>query len=167
MYRKYLLIVTIGMIALSSCKKNLPTVGGTAAQKMANEWWVTFTLNGVDQIGTHVKIKTSNTSANDDSLWVDDFPVANTQSGNVWGFQVKTKADFNALTFNTSNYLNAHPGYPIHITITNGQVFPKLGHSKSGVIVDSIHMKIHFEDDPGNTYDLSGTERTRFVEDEY
>jgi hypothetical protein len=154
-------------VALSSCKKTLPDVGGTAAQKMANEWWVTLKLNGADQYGTHVKIKTSNTAANDDSLWVDDYPAGT--SGNVWGFQVKTKADYNALTFSTpaAGTKSAVAAYPITVTITNGQVFPKMGHSRSGVIVDSIHMKIKFSDDPANTYDISGQERTRLIEDDY
>lgn len=45
--------------------------------------------------------------------------------------------------------------------------FAKGGHSKSGVSVDSIYMKIEFEDDPGNVYKNQCHERIRFIKDEY
>lgn len=155
------------LLILSSCKKNLPDIGGTAAQKMANEWWVTLKLNGVDQYGTHVKIETYNTAANDNNIWIDDFPNAATSSGNVWGFKVKAAANFDNLTFNANQVVSSVPGYGIKVNITNGQVFSGGGRSKTGNVTDSIYMKIQFEDDPGHTYELSGHGRTAFVEDEY
>ena len=164
----YKIVSILFCVALfTSCKKSLPDVGGTAAQSMANEWWVTMKLGGVDQLGTHVKIKTYNTSANGNQIWIDDFPNATTLSGNVWGFQVKANADFNNMTFSANNSVSAVTGYAIKVNVANGKVFPKGGNSKSGVSVDSIYMKIEFEDDPGNVYELSGHERTKLIEDEY
>lgn len=63
--------------------------------------------------------------------------------------------------------MSAVPGYGIKVDVTNGKIFAKGGRSKSGVSVDSIYFKIEFEDDPGNVYELSGHEWTRFIEDEY
>src|SRR5205085_12169261 len=96
--KKIVLMLGAGILLFSSCKKDLQDPGGTAAQKMAGEWWATFSLNGADQYGTHVKIKTYNTASNDNQIWIDDFPDLAHASGNVWGFQVKANADFNNLT---------------------------------------------------------------------
>jgi len=145
----------------ASCGKNLPDVGGTATQSMANEWWVTFSQDGNDLYGTHVKIATYNTAANTNEIWVDDF------DGNVWDFKVKAQADLANLTFSASNAVSVIPGYDIKVNITEGKIFPKMGVSKTGNVTDSIHMKIEFEDDPGTIYELSGHGRTKFIEDEY
>ena len=53
------------------------------------------------------------------------------------------------------------------VHITDGKIFPKMGHSKSGNIADSIHMKMEFSDSPGFIYEMNGVERTRFPEDDY
>lgn len=154
----------------SSCKKNLPDVGGTSAEKMANEWWATFTLNGVDIYGIgHAKIATSNTAANTNEIWVSDFPHASPLSGNIWAFQVKAQADFNALTFSANQATSVVTGYNIKVNIKEGKIIPNGGRSRSGNVVDSIYMKIEFEDDTPayRTYELKGHARSRFIEDEY
>lgn len=161
MFKTFKYLPILMLLFASSCKKDLPTIGGTAAQNLANEWWVTLTLNGVDQYGTHKKIETSNTSANDNTIWVDDF------GGNVWQFQAKAVADFTNLTFSANQSASSVSGYNIKVDITDGKVLPNLGRSKSGNVVDSIYMKIKFSDDPGNVYVLSGHARTKFIEDEY
>jgi hypothetical protein len=154
-----------------SCSKK-PDVGGTAVQNMANEWWVTLDLGGTaDVYGIgHQKIKMYNTSANNDSIWIDDYPaqLANgTWVGNVWGFKVKAVTDLNNLTFNSNHFVNALPGYEIKVNITDGKIIVNGGKSKTGNITDSIHMKIEFEDDPGKIYEINGHARTRFAEDDY
>jgi hypothetical protein len=67
-------------------EKTSLTWEATAAQKIANEWWVTLDQGGrADVFGIgHFKIATYNTSANDDSIWVDDL-------GNGWN--VKFRAE--------------------------------------------------------------------------
>jgi hypothetical protein len=158
--KKIYLLLPIALIILVSCKKDLPDIGGTAAQKMANEWWVTLD-QGADKdvfgLG-HFKIATYNTAANNDSIWINDF-------GNGWGVQFKAAADFNNLTFSAKNASNY--AYPITINVTEGKVLVKMGHSKTGNVTDSIHMKIEFSDDPGTIYEMNGHARTMFSEDEY
>ena len=136
---------------------------------MANEWWVTLDSVGVQDfygIGP-IKIATYNTSDNGSQMWVDDFK-------NGYGEKAKVTADYTNLTFqseaNTANlyYDSTRPSsFPKTVTITEGKIFSKMGHSKSGNIVDSIHLKIVFSDDPGFVYEMNGVERTRFVEDDY
>jgi len=146
-----------------SCSKK-PDVGGTAAQSMANEWWVTLDQGGVQDASGygHFKIATYNTSANDDSIWIDDF-------GNGWQVKFKAKADFSNLTFAAPNAANEFDpiNYPITVNVTDGKILLNAGHSKSGNVVDSIHMQIEFSDDPGTIYEMNGVARTRFIEDEY
>ena len=158
--KKLILIFIIGILVLSSCQKEKDP-GATAAVSMANEWWVTLNLDGVDQYGTHVKIATYNTSANNNEIWVDDF------DGNVWDFKVKAQADFTNLTFSANESVSVIPGYDIKVNITDGKIFQNMGLSKTGNVTDSIHMKIEFEDDPGTIYEIQGHARTRFAEDEY
>ena len=149
--------IIIALVSFS-CKKET-TPGETAAVKAANGWWVTFTLDGSDvyNLGTFF-LNTYNTSANDDSLWVDDL-------GHSWQFKVKTKIDYSTLTFSTTNAQNEY--YNITVNITDGKILPKAGRSKSGVATDSIYFKANFSDDPSNTYVISGTARTGFIEDDY
>jgi Lipid-binding putative hydrolase len=156
-YRIFILAVAI--VALSSCKKNLPDPGHTAPQNLANEWWVTFTLNGADLYNLgHQKIATYNTAANTSEIWVDDLE-------STWDFKVKATADLNNLTFAASKAQNQY--YNITADITNGKVLPNAGHSKTGKVTDSIYMQVKFSDDPGNTYTIAGTARTRWAEDDY
>ena len=150
-----LIIVTIFSL---SCKKDVHP-GETAAVKAAHGWWVTFTLGGSDVYGLGTFfINTYNTSANDDSLWVDDL-------GHSWQFKVKTKIDYSNLTFSTNNAPNEY--YNITVNLTEGKILPLAGKSKSGNVTDSIYFKANFSDDPSNTYVISGTARTSFIEDDY
>lgn len=168
MKRIYFLSVAITVLAFTSCQKK-PDVGGTAAQKMANEWWVTLdegSTRDVFGIG-HFQIATYNTSSNDNTIWVDDLE-------NGWGFKIKATADYNSLTFAAASGANneyfdpAHPtNFPKTVKVTEGKVIPNAGHSKTGVLTDSIYFKIEFSDDPGTIYTMPGHARTRFAEDDY
>jgi len=166
--KKALFISGLIVFLFTSCSKNLPDVGGTSAQIMANEWWVTLNEGGVNVYGNyHGKIATSNAASNSNEIWVSDFPSGTT--GNIWGFQVRATADFKNLTFSANNVESVNPDYPVKVTITEGKVIPGAGRSRTGVVTDSINMKIQFEDDPvpGTIYELKGHARTKFIEDEY
>jgi len=157
MRKTFIAIFIITLISLS-CKKDFKP-GETAAVKTANGWWVTFTLDGADVYGLGTFfINTYNTSANDDSLWVDDL-------GHSWQFKCKAKVDYSNLTFATTNAQNQY--YNITVNLTEGKILTKAGHSKSGNVTDSIYFKANFSDDPSNTYVISGTARTGFIEDDY
>ena len=152
------ILIIFSVVAVSSCKKNLDP-GGTSAAKVANEWWVTLTQNGVDVFNLgHIKIATYNTAANDNNIWVDDY-------GNGWQVKFKVPVDYSNLTFATSSSQNEY--YNITVKLTDGKFLPKLGHSKSGNVADSIHMKLEFSDDAGTIYEMNGVERTRFPQDDY
>lgn len=158
--KKNILIILIGsFILLNSCQK-LKDPGATSAVKVANEWWVTLDSVGIpDYYGFgHFKIATYNTSANDNTIWIDDLE-------NGWQVKFKSTVDYNNLTFSSAAAQNEY--YDITVNQTDGKIFPNLGHSKSGNIVDSIHMKVEFSDDPGTIYEMNGTARTKFIEDEY
>jgi len=150
-----ILIVAAGMFL--SCQKTYES-GKTVASKPANGWWATVTLNGADIGAGTFFMDTYNTSANDDSLWIDDL-------GNFWQFKCKTKIDYSKLTFSVANSANEY--YPITVNISNGKILPKAGTSKAGNKTDSIYMEANFSDDPGNTYVITGTARTGFIEDDY
>ncbi|HEY2721778.1 MAG TPA: lipid-binding protein [Chitinophagaceae bacterium] len=151
-------LFVIIVIVSFSCKKEVKP-GNTAAVKAANGWWVTFTLGGADVYGLGtVFLSTYNTSANDDSLWVDDL-------GDSWEFKCKAKVDYSNLTFTTTNAQNEY--YNITVNLTDGKILPKAGRSKSGVATDSIYFKANFSDDPSNIYEISGTARTGLAEDDY
>jgi len=157
--KKIILALGITAFLFSSCDK-LPVIDGTAAQKMANEWWITLDSAGkVDYSGIgHFKIATYNTSVNNDSLWIDDL-------NHGWGVKFKAKADYNNLSFIAGNAPNSYS--PITVNLIEGKILLMAGHSKSGNVVDSIHMKVEFSDDPGAIYEMNGHARTRFTEDDY
>ena len=171
--KKIILIVSLGIFTLISCQK-VKDPGATSAVKVANEWWVTLDSVGIaDYYGIgHIKIATYNTSANDNNIWIDDY-----QSLSQFlplSFKVKSTVDYSALTFSSvplANNAYFDPNDPTAspetVNITEGKIFPKLGHSKSGNIADSIHVRIEFSNDPGTMYEINGVERTRFPEDDY
>jgi hypothetical protein len=171
MKKIYFSAIAVTLFAFYSCQKK-PDIGGTTPQNMANEWWVQF-YDPTGALATSANyyghIKTYNTSANDNTIWIDDFPEESGGSwtGNIWAFKIKAVADLNNLTFSAKQSVSALDGYNIKVNVTDGKIFENGGHSKTGVLTDSIYMKIEFEDDPGTIYSLRGHARTRFAEDDY
>lgn len=156
--KKIAIILSISALFFS-CKKNLPDVGSTAAEKVANEWWVTFTINGADVYGLgHTKMATYNSANNNNEIWLDDFQ-------NTWQYKVKATVDYNNLTFSAANATDEYNG--ITAKITEGKILLGAAHSKTGNVADSIYFKAEFSDDPGTIYTIAGHSRTRFAEDDY
>ncbi|MGH2646399.1 MAG: lipid-binding protein [Ginsengibacter sp.] len=162
-----ILIIAAGIFILNSCQK-VKDPGATSAVKVANEWWATLDSVGIpDYYGIgHLRIATYNTSANNGNIWVDDYKAG-------YGFQVQAAVDYTNLTFSSdamapNNYfIPGSTAFPETAHITDGKIFSKGGHSKSGNVADSIHFKIEFSDNPGFIYEMNGVERTRFPEDDY
>jgi hypothetical protein len=152
------------VIFFTSCKKEDFNPGTTNLQKTSNNWWVTLSFDGTDIFGTSVLLTTYNTADDKDSIWVDDL-------GNIDGFKCKAKVNTTNSTFeaNKSNnvYYDGVNYLSKHIDIEDGKILHMAGHSKSGVITDSINMKITFSDDPGDQYVIAGVARTGLVEDDY
>lgn len=157
--KKIIFIVSAAFLLLSSCKKEVDQPGETAAVKVANEWWVQLTVGGQDIYGIgHFLIATYNTSANDNTIWIDDYQ-------NGWQAKFKANVDYNTLKFTAQAAQNEY--YNITIDLKEGQVFPRMGLSKAGNVADSIHLQLEFSDDPGTIYEMNGVERTKFDEDDY
>jgi hypothetical protein len=165
---KKIFLVSITIIFVTSSCQKLKDVGATSAVKVANEWWATLDSVGIsDYYGIgHLKMATYNTSANDSQIWVDDYKMG-------YGFKVKATVDYKTLTFSSEDsaandyFVPGSSSFPKSAHITDGKIFPKMGHSRSGNIVDSIHFKIEFSDNPGFIYEMNGVERTMFAEDDY
>jgi hypothetical protein len=161
---KKIIAILFASFTFISCKKNLPDPGGASTQAMANEWWVTYTVNGADVLGIgHVQIATYNSSANNNELWVDDLGNV----GAAHSFKAKTTADLNNLTFSATNASNENYSggtTPQTVTISNGKVLLNAAHSKSGNVTDSIYMQASIS---GTTYTISGYARTSWPEDDY
>lgn len=155
------ILFTIG--SLMSCKKDFDP-GTTSGNKLGNGWWCTLTLGGVDAgVGTYF-LSTYNTSANKDSIWIDDLKGG-------YGFKVKAAANFSNLTFATDSSANEYyvgtKAFPASVKIVSGKVLPRAGHSLAGNVTDSIFMKAVFSDDLVDTFIVAGTARTGLVEDDY
>lgn len=178
--KRLFIILGLGVLTLGSCVKNRPDTGGTTTEKMANEWYVQLFLpNGSPAYAPdyHGRIATYNTSANDNQIWIDDFPhISGTSwTGDIYAFRFKAQADLSNMTFSATKspselkgFVGTTPvNYIINVNVTDGKVIPDGGRSKTGVTTDSIYMKIEFSDDPGTIYTLKGHGRTRFAEDDY
>ena len=163
----FIIVIIAATAMLNACQKT-KDAGATSAVKIANEWWVTLDSVGIpDVYGIgHIKISTYNTSANDNSIYVDD-------DKNGYGFKIKATADYTNLSFSSiplaanEYFIQGSNSFPETVNLTEGKIFSKAGHSKSGNIADSIHMKLEFSDDPGFVYEMNGVARTRFAEDDY
>ncbi len=164
---KHVIILCLGTFMLTACDdwgEFEPEV--IPGSELAGEWYVQYTIGGVDVYGLgHNTFLTSTTSAADgNELLLND-------QSNFWDFIVKSPMDVSSKTFGLSSASdsldNLVDGYPIKIRVVNGEVFPDGGRSKTGVQVDSIYFEVEFADDPGTIYEISGHERTGFGMDEY
>jgi hypothetical protein len=177
MKKIYVLIILVAGFIITSCNQDDPNIKGTETKAFAGEWFVTYSVDGVDINGGHSKIITSNTAANiATEIMVSDYVEANATFGNFWSFKIKAQADPAAYSLVAneaeSNVLvtSARTPYETKVNLLNGKIFKNGGLSKTGVTVDSIYFELQFEDDTtpyGTTYVVSGHKRTGFAADEY
>lgn len=156
MYKK-LILIAIVFFTVISCEKAYDP-GTTKSAKVSNEWWVNLYLNGAAQYSSFGKISTYNTAADNDSIWIDDFK-------NIWDFKCKAKFNADSLTFRTTNAQNLK--YNIKVTIKDAKIMLNAAKSKTGNVTDSIYFKVIFSDDPTSTYEIKGSARTMWSEDDY
>lgn len=158
---RYIIISMIfGAGLISACTKT-EDPGTTTAVKVANEWWVNNKKG--DDI---MKFVTYNTASNPDSIWINSLD-AYSKKDTLYGIKCKMKVDLSTLTFSTQNVKNLAPAGVGTITISNGIILPKVGHSRAGNPTDSIYLEVQYSNEPGKTYIISGHARTMFEEDEY
>ena len=153
------------LLLVTACKRTLPNYGQTSLVKMSNGWWVNYDDTGGGNVYGTYFLSTYNDAAGD-SLWVDDLK-------NFTGFKAKAAVNYSQLTFSTTGSNNLYYDGSTYIdnpiTIIGGQVFPKGGHSKSGVVTDSINFKVILPGNfgPTDTIIVSGTARTGLIQDDY
>ncbi len=158
MMKNIFILLLFVVLTTLSCKKSY-VVGGTMNPQASNGWWVTALENGNDVGVGYFFLSTYNTADNPDSIWIDDHEQ-------FWQFKVKAMINITALTFTTTNSQNNY--YNSLVTINNGKILPKAGHSTSGVVTDSIYMEAHFNDDPDSaTWTIAGVARTGLIEDDH
>jgi hypothetical protein len=151
------LIVLTGF--LSSCSKK-PDIDYTSTYKMSNEFFVESFKDGTLEYD-FAKIMTYNTTdPNSGQIWLDDFK-------HTWWFKGKFDVDYSTLSFKPKTGIENLYATGETIEVIEGKVIPNGGHSKTGVVVDSIYLKAKFTDDPGHTWEFKGHGRTGFFEDEY
>ena len=156
-YYKILLIAVLFVIA--SCSKK-PDVENTATVRMSGDWWVETFEDG-DHALDFERIYTYNTSdPNSSQIWVDD-------QQHIWPFKAKLDVDYSNLVFKAMTGAANLSETGETVDVIEGKIIPKGGHSKTGVVVDSIYLKLKFSDAAGHTYELKGHQRTGFFEDEY
>jgi hypothetical protein len=161
--------------------------GGTAVEKMAGTWTVTFeqsvdeyyaifggaadpnleskSAEELDKIDWEdiygvgkVTIMTFNTAANDnDKMWLQD--------DNFWGTQIKCDIDYEARTFEASEQ-EVYDG--CKMKVIGGKVLEKAATTPRGVAADSIIAYVKYSDDNyGFTYmKMSGYRYTGYSEDQ-
>lgn len=161
--------ILAGLFLVASCKKT-QDYGGTATQKMSEGWWAQAysSVNGpivpasASTFGdNYIFFVTYNNAANSaDSLWVDDLEYI--------GMPYDVKAE---LGCNLSNFTMSSAGaanlYDSSVIWASGTIFPKGGHSTSGVVVDSIHIQFLLAGDPGDTLTIQGVARSGFDADDW
>ncbi|HVW99064.1 MAG TPA: lipid-binding protein [Candidatus Babeliaceae bacterium] len=161
-----ILTIFLSCVLLNSCQKDID-VGATSAVKVANQWWCHFLDEDGNEIVGYFPFTTYNTSANKDSMWIDD-------NQNVVAFKVKVKFNSDG-TFETTKSMNEYydptddnpDAYPEYVVVSDGKVMTNAAKSKTGVVVDSIYMKVSFSDDPGATYIIAGLAKTGWDDDDY
>lgn len=149
------------LTSFSSCDEGGdPNIGGTTTGDYAGDWFINLTDSNGDAVTEHALHSTYNTSANDNTMWIDDAKH---------GYVIKCKItiDTKTGTFTATSAENVlDPGTTV--TITNGKIEKGAALSKGGHKVDKISFTAHFSYDAAG-YDIlyDGHKRTGFKEDEY
>ncbi|MGN6400655.1 MAG: lipid-binding protein [Flavisolibacter sp.] len=156
---KIAFLLSATAFVFNACSKK-PDIEYTSTYKMSNEWFVQTFEDG-DLALDFAKIITYNTSdPASGKIWVDD-------QENIWPFKAKVDVDYPTLAFKpVASSENLYETGET-ISVIEGKVVPGGGHSKTGVVVDSIYLKVTFSEKPGKTYEFKGHSRTGFLEDEY
>jgi hypothetical protein len=186
--KKYIsMLMAACAVVLCSCDPETnEEAGGTAVEKMAGTWTVTFEqsvdeyyaiaygeedpnldsktaeqLDALEWADVYnvgkVTVLTFNTAANDaDKMWIQD--------DEFWGTQVKCDVDYAARTFQAKD---VEPYEGCTMNIIGGKVLEKAATTPRGVAADSIVAYIKYSDDGnGFTYmKMSGYRYTGYEAD--
>jgi Lipid-binding putative hydrolase len=147
------------LTSFTSCDEGgNPDPGKTNTAEFAGDWYITLTDSDGGGIAEHALHSTYNTSANDNTMWIDD---------HTNGYYLKCK-----ITINQDGTFSAVDSENIidsgTVTITDGKIIKGGATSLGGHTVDKISFRAHFSYDAVG-YDIlyDGSKRTGFLEDEY
>lgn len=157
---KFMFILFALVAFTSSCQEEYePDM--VPGHELAGEWYVTYTVGGVDiyNFGYSTMMTYNTAAADGKQIWVTDL-------GHFWDYEAKVNANPEGGTFGQPDSLQ-NQAYDIKMIVKDGKVIPEGGKSKTGVVVDSISFVVEFADDPGTEYVCSGHRRTGFEEDDY
>jgi hypothetical protein len=162
-----------GVCLVAACTKT-QNYGGTAVQKVANSWWVVAysSKNGLivipppasyDTASNHTLFFTYNTSENTpNAVWADD------DNGIGGVYDVKAELSVNLANYSLSSSGTDNLYQPTSSVLwAGGKIFPKGGHSRTGVVTDSIFLQFLLAGDPGDTLTVQGVARTGFDADDW
>ena len=146
-------------LTITSCDEGGdPDPGKTNTGQFAGEWFIKADDSDGSHVFDYTLHSTYNTSANDNTMWIDDYEN---------GYWIKCKITINDDgTFSASDSYNLLDGSLV--TITNGKIEKNAAVSQGGHTVDKISFTAHFDyDAPGYNIIYEGHKRTGFIEDEY
>lgn len=153
-----ILVAVLVLTSFAACDEVGDTdPGGTSAEALAGDWYITISGPSGTAISENDLFSTYNTSANNDTFWLDDHETI---------AEFKVKATFkNDGTFTASAAPNEYNARTVNIT--EGKIEAGAAISKGGHKVDKISFKAEFSDEPGVIYSYVGHKRTGFFEDTY
>lgn len=183
----YLVLALCGMIGLTACDPETnEEPGGTAVEKMAGTWTVTFQqsvdeYNALFEGATDPQLTSKSPEELDNLAWEDMYGIGkitlmtyNTASNtpdvmwfddsNFWGAKVRCDVNYNERTF-TCQDQEAYEGCTVNII--GGKVLEGAATTPRGMKADSIVAYVYYSDDSnGFTYmKMSGYRYTGFTED--
>jgi hypothetical protein len=145
--------------SVSSCDEaGDPNPGGTTTQDLSGDWFIDIKDSAGSVLVPHAHHYTYNTSANDNTMWIDDAKQG-------WWLKCKITVNLADGTFTAAAQPNTIDSGTV--TITEGKIEKGAGLSKAGHKVDKISFKAEFSYDPGTILTYEGHKRTGFKEDEY
>lgn len=167
-------ILTFGLI-ISCDKGGEPDPGGTTTKQYAGDWFIYIYDAAGNEKVAHALHATYNTSANDNTMWIDDWltrkqladgapPTASNQPSG-WYLRSKISFDLNNGTFTCLDQPNLNDSGTV--TISEGKIEKNGALSKGGNTVDKISFKAVFSYAPNDVLTFIGHKRTGLAEDEY
>jgi len=164
---KKILLSMFVITTLTSCEDNGyddygQDVNPTVA--MNGEWWINISDPDGNALVEHALHKTYDTNMGDGKMYITD-RVGSTETFTGWWLESPVTVNVDNLTFSATGVENTTDGSIVNIT--DGKILKNAGHSRTGVVVDSIYFKGEFDYDPGTILTFAGTKRTGFEEDEY
>lgn len=161
--KKYIILLFATLsLSLTGCEETDIEPGGTAVEKMAGTWYVTWEAKdaqGVwqDILGGTVEVDTYNTAANiPTEMWLYETYMLD--------IPLKVSTHYDARTFEMAETTITVGDAPMTLSITDGKVLEGAATTPSGMPADSIVFFVNIQGD--DTYKVAGFRRTGFAEDE-